>query len=317
MPDLKKEYAQRINRVMDYIEIHLDEDLSLPKLSEIACFSPYHFHRIFSAMRTETLSHFIKRLRLEKAAILLKLHDGRTVTDIALSCGFSGSAVFARAFQEAYGMSASAWRKSKDCQTDGNAGKTESKYRKAEKLPPVYIEVNNTYTQWRVIMTEQKQFTVNIEDMPETPVAYVRHTGPYKGDPTLFEGLIGRLCGWAGPRGLLGQKESSIIVIYHDNPEVTDDSKLRISVCIPVPADTIVDGEIGKLSIPAGKYAFARFELKTDEYQAAWNAVYGAWLPQSGFQPDDRPCFERYLNDPKDHPEGKSVVDICVPVKPM
>jgi AraC family transcriptional regulator len=90
-----------------------------------------------------------------------------------------------------------------------------------------------------------------------------------------------------------------------------------LSVCINVDSDVDVDGEIGKMIIPAGKYAFARFELLHDEYQQAWDIVYRDWLPGSGFQPDDRSCFEIYYNDPKTHPEGRCIVDICIPVVPL
>ena len=46
------------------------------------------------------------------------------------------------------------------------------------------------------------------------------------------------------------------------------------------------------------------------------NAIYGRWLPKSGYQRMTA-CFELYLNDAKDHPEGKCIVDIYVPVKPL
>jgi AraC family transcriptional regulator len=84
-----------------------------------------------------------------------------------------------------------------------------------------------------------------------------------------------------------------------------------------VPPETQAEGEVGRTTLPAGKYAVAHFELGEHEYSEAWKAVMGGWLPESGYQPDDRPCFELYLNDPKQHPQGKAIVDICVPVRPM
>lgn len=71
------------------------------------------------------------------------------------------------------------------------------------------------------------------------------------------------------------------------------------------------------MTIPGGTYAVARFELSDQEYEAAWQLLYGQWLPQSGYQPDDRPTYERYVNNPDEHPERKHIVDICVPVKPL
>ena len=82
------------------------------------------------------------------------------------------------------------------------------------------------------------------------------------------------------------------------------------------PPDTEVTGEISRIEIPAGTYALARFPLGEKEYQEAWNWVYGEWLPNSGYEPEDRPCFEMYLNDASEDPEGKSELDICIAVKP-
>jgi AraC family transcriptional regulator len=181
----------------------------------------------------------------------------------------------------------------------------------------VYIEyVNNTQI-WRYEMMENQNRVVEVKDMPEMTLAYVRYVGPYKGDGKLFEGLFTKLFQWAGSRDLIRFPETKTIIIYHDNPDITDETKLRVSVSISVPPDTAVDGEIGKMVLPAGKYALARFELSDQEYQEAWDWVYRTWLPESGYQPDDRPSYEMYHNDPKTHPEGKSIVDICIGVKPL
>lgn len=164
---------------------------------------------------------------------------------------------------------------------------------------------------------KKKDFQVSVQDFPEMPVAYVRHIGPYKGDVQLFDKLFNKLFTWAGPRGLLERPELQVLTAYHDNPEITDAEKLRLSVCITVPPDTRVDGDIGLMTLPGGRYACGRFELAGDEYQQAWDALFGQWLPDSGYQPDDRPSYEIFRNDPEKHPQHKAIVDICVPVRPM
>ena len=156
-----------------------------------------------------------------------------------------------------------------------------------------------------------------VKDMPQTHVAYVRHIGPYQGNTKLFGNLFNKLCTWAGPRGLLRFPETKMMSIYHDDPNITDESKLKLDVCISVPEDTKVDGEIGKTTILAGKYAIGHFEITPDQYGDAWNIVFGGWLPKSGYQPADGPCYELYLNNPEEHPEGKHIVDIYVSVKPL
>ena len=87
-----------------------------------------------------------------------------------------------------------------------------------------------------------------------------------------------------------------------------------MSVCITVPPGTKTDGEIGRMELEAAKYVVARFNVDATQFQEAWNWIYGQWFPESGYQPDDKPCFEMYPEEPK---EGRFTVDICVPVRPL
>ena len=82
------EYTRRIDRVIDYLRANLDRPVKLKELAKVACFSEFHFHRIFGAVAGETLNQFTNRLRLEKAARLLRFSQ-QSLTDIALECGFS------------------------------------------------------------------------------------------------------------------------------------------------------------------------------------------------------------------------------------
>jgi AraC family transcriptional regulator len=320
---LREEYTARVNRVLDHIEANIDKNMSLQELTGVAHFSPYHFHRIFHAMVGETLNDFIQRVRIEKAAAKLVLNPRKSITEVALECGFSSSSAFARVFREYYHTSASDWRSRGQLQYSKN-GEPESKDRQPAGNIWQEFDVSTHYTQgitkqiWRVEMKNKDiQTQVEVRNMPEMHVAYVRHIGPYKGDQELFARLFNKLMAWAGPRGLLRCPETKMLTVYYDNPDITDESKLRTDVCITVPEDTQVDGEIGKTTIPAGKYAVAHFEITPDRYQDAWNALFGGWLPQSGYQPEDGPCYEHYLNDPKQHPDGKHIVDIYQPVKPL
>jgi AraC family transcriptional regulator len=331
----REEYVSRINRALDYIQDNLHRPLSLGEIARAAAFSPYHFHRIFGAIVGETLNQFIQRVRVEKAGAMLMGNPKKSITEVALDCGFSGSASFARAFREAYGMSASQWREGghrdfrKIRKTDGKIGKQSRKDGKESNSGRGYLDgvnrdaganqpgVPTTHPERSDSMSIAKDVRVEVRDMPEMTVAYVRHIGPYMGDGELFKGLWARLMTWAGPRNLLRQPDLRCLSVYHDDPEITDESRLRTSVCITVPPDTKVEGEIGKMTIPGGRYAAARFELDESEFGQAWQYVFGTWLPQSGYQPDDRPAFELCLNNPEEHPEGKHIVEICIPVKPL
>ena len=332
----EQEYIARINRAMDFIQNNLDRPLQLKEVAEAAHFSPFHFHRVFRGAVGETVGGYIQRLRVEKAASLLITSPKISITAVALDCGFSTSASFARVFRSHYGMSAGQWR-SGGCR-DYHAEKFgNSKIGQANRKNRIETDLDNGYfdtvqfefgaessddqsnpdSQRRPLMATPIQTDVVVRNQPEMTVAYVRHIGPYKGDEKLFEGLYSKLMTWAGARGLLAQPDLKCLQIYHDNPEITDESNLRLDVCISVPEDTTVEGEIGKMTVPGGKFAAARFEITPDQYQQAWDYVFATWLPDSGYQPDDRPPYELCLNDPREHPEHKHIVEICIPVRPL
>ena len=319
----REEYISRINKVLDYIDQHIDMRLTLDELAQVAHFSRYHFHRIFAAMIGETLHQYIQRVRVEKAAYQLVVNPKKSITDIALDCGYAGSSQFSRAFQEAFKMNATQWRRGgyrsyrKNCQSNGKNNQTISNFRKEQDSKSSYPEWATQNSGWRKQMEESLISDVKIEEWPDKHVVYVRHIGPYAGNTELFGRLFEKLFKWAVPRGLIHFPDTECMSVYHDNPEVTDDDKLRLSLCLTAPEDTKVEGDIGKMTIPGGTYAVARFEILPDEYSEAWDAVFGKWLPDSGFQPDDRPSMEVYLNDPKEHPEGKHIIDIVIPVKPF
>lgn len=321
---MRSDYVARINRVLDYMEKHLDEELTLEKLSEVAHFSPYHFHRIFRAMMEEPLGRYIQRLRLNRAAVWLCSRPEKSITTIAHDSGFSSSSSFAHAFKSAFGVSARQFRE----QGRAEERKIEQLLRKHQQTgsnPAKAFQVCATVSsgvtftqQWSLTMKDGKtelKADVRIEDFEPFRVAYVRHIGPYAGDENLFEGLFNKLAAWAGPRDLLGP-EAMFITIYHDDPSITEESKQRISVCVSVPEGTEGSGEVGIMDLPGGRHAVARFRIDADEYGHAWNALCGGWLPDSGYVPDDRPAFERYHGGPQDDPEGKHNVEICLPVRP-
>lgn len=311
---LRKEYISRINIVQDYIEKNIDKIFTLEELSCISGFSKYHFHRIFGSIMNETLYNYINRLKLEKAVSFLLHAPHKSITEIALDLGFTDSAMFARSFKKYYKMSATEYRR-----TYSNNSKRESKIRKAENMPPRYNEAEIT-NNWRQHKMNIK-CKVDVVDVEEMTVIYLRHVGTYLELGKVFHNMIGRLVTWASSHGLIGEEGPKLIAVYHDNPEITEDEKRRTSICLVVPKDTKVDGDIGKMTINAGKYAIGHFEIDDNaaaqQHSNAWQYLFSEWLPESGFQPDDGPNFEMYLNDPNTHPERKHFLDIYLPVKPL
>ena len=77
-----------------------------------------------------------------------------------------------------------------------------------------------------------------------------------------------------------------------ESPEV------RFEVPDPPAAGAAADAIVRTQRLEGGVYAVAKLRIHAKQYMAAWDAFMGDWLPSSGYQPDDRPCFEIYLNEP-------------------
>ena len=156
---------------------------------------------------------------------------------------------------------------------------------------------------------------IRIHELPEHHVVYLRHVGPY-GQPSVVRDLVERLQRWASARDLMSP-DSALLLVPHDSPAVTAQDKLRLSVCLTVPPGTRGEGPVGAMQVPGGKFAVARFEIEPGQIAQAWNSVMGEWLPESGYQPDERLCYEVVRVPPTAHPRGLIVLEICVPIRPL
>lgn len=307
----KQEYIARINRVMDYISRNLDKSIDLSVMADIASFSPYHFHRIFTYIVGETPNNFVLRIKLEKAGQLLQDSPKVTISEIAFQCGFGNNSSFSRAFRSYFGMSAKEFREqdkaiyikdgirySKNCKPISKIGKNPQQI----NAQLCSVEFN------KLIIMDTK---IEIKQMPELNLIYCRHMGAFNKIGQAYENLFK----WAIPRGLV-TPETKTVTVYHDDPSITSIDKVRQDASIIVKGDVKVEGEIGKSTVRAGKYAVGRFEIKETEFEEAWNTMC-SWFTESGYQPEDGSTYELYHNDYREHPEHRFIVDICIPVKPL
>ncbi len=307
---IKAEYISRINKALDYIERNLERTMNLEELSHVANFSKFHFNRIFHSMVGETPFQLILRLRLEKAASLILANSNESISEIAFRCGFSDISIFSRNFKNYFNIPASQYRKEK--LKNSNISQLNSNTKQEGDKPKMYFCPELQTIKWRTNMEINK--SVEVKELPRMTVAYIRSMGPYIGDNVLYQKHREKLFAWAGARGLLGGKDFKYLILYHDNPQVALSDNLRMSLCITVPPDTKVDGEIGKMDIGATRYVVCRFELTSQDFPKAWDWVYGQWFPNSGYCPDDKPYFETYPEEPKNE---LFKVEFCIPVKPV
>lgn len=307
----RQEYTNRINRVMDYIEHNLDKTVDLSILAGIASFSPFHFHRIFTAMVGETPNNFVSRIRLERAAQLLHNDPKTSVSDIAFACGFVNISSFSRAFKGHFNITTTEFR-NQDRAIFIKNGVRYSKIGKAvRKIGKNYQQINEQFCSVELNQLIIMDTKIEIKQMPELNLIYCRHTGAFNKIGQAYE----KLFNWASPRGLVKQGTKTVTV-YHDDPAITSIDKIRQDASIIVDGNVKVDGEIGKSKIPSGKYAVGRFEINVTEFEEAWNTMC-AWFTESGYQSTDGPTYEYYHSDCSENPEHKFIVDICIPIKPL
>jgi AraC family transcriptional regulator len=156
---------------------------------------------------------------------------------------------------------------------------------------------------------------VRIDTMPTYHVAYIRNIGPYGGQGGIPQ-LWPRLAHWAAARGLWSA-DSICLGIAHDDPRVTEAGQCRYDAAIVIPEGLQVDPDMGVTDIAGGTYAVTDFVGTPDEAPAAWQRFFEDWLPQSGFELDDRIPFDKGRGGPSDFPEtGLVRCELCIPVRP-
>jgi len=296
-------YIGRINKAMDYIEENIDKNLSLKEVSQIACFSPFHFHRLFSAYAGETVNAFIQRKRIEKISSLIMQKDDTPLSTLASMYGFNSPSSLSRTFKKYYGVSPTELMKM-DVNRFSKIRKVDSKNGKEKIRVEKYICNIDNLKQWLLMRTK-----VEVKDLPAMDVVYIPHVGSFDQIGEVYEQLFR----WAGPKGILSDPNMKTITVYHDNPSVTEMSKLRQSAGIVVNGDVKVDGKVNKLKTGAGRYAVGHFEISVMEFEKAWNSMC-VWVEENGFKSRDDDHFELYYNDHTKHPENKFILDICIPV---
>lgn len=277
-------YAERVNLAIDHVVGHLGEPLRLADVARAAGLSPFHFHRVFQVMVGETLAEFVKRLRLERALVMMAHTPRSSLTPIALKCGFSSSSDFSRCFKQRYGTAPSTfdikgWRESHGSELQAMVPEPAARFH-LDRLPTAH---------------NPDGFRVRIRDLPARTVAYIRVLDPYRGDAVAK--AIQRLITWAERNSLA---DGQWLGYQWDNPEITSLEDCQYHVAVE--AERFVPrGEIGRFRFPPMIVAQVEVRGGIDLELRALQWLYGTWLPRSGYVPDDQPGFEAWIGRPFAH----------------
>ncbi len=295
----RNDYEERILRVLTHIQEHLDEGLDLEELARVACFSSFHFHRVFAAMTGETIADHVRRLRLERAALELR-SGAKQVIQLALEAGYEAHEAFTRAFKAAYGVSPAEFRRATGpiAIRDAPSG--------VHFRPGVPLTTFNTN---HITTKVMKVITRKIKPMR---VAYLRHVGPYESvklKQTGFD-LVARLSADKQIR-----KSSVYIGIGHDNPSVTPAAELRYDMCITVDEEYEPKKPVELQTIAGGDYAVAK-NCPAGKIKDAYQYLYGKWLARSSRELRPVPSFIVWVDAYKGVAPGTWRVDIYMPLQP-
>jgi AraC family transcriptional regulator len=286
-------YRERVGLALDFIDREIAHEMRLEDVAKAACFSPYHFHRIFTAMVGETPDDYIRRIRLEKAARMLWSRNSLSVTDIALLCGFSSPSVFSRNFRNRFNMSPQTYRKHRQGAQDRPATILPGgPSRTSDKMPPGLQSIK--------AVTE-----------PERYAAYVRHKG-YGLD--ISKAYI-RLSNWLQYKGLF-KDDGLFLGVYLDNPYITSPNQCRYYACYTVSPEIKGSSGVGTVIIAGGLYVRLDFDGPYCDFDGLYHYFYRNWLPDSGLEPDVRPDF-LIFPDPPDWRNEYIHVRVCIAAKTL
>jgi len=228
---------------------------NLDEVAKISGFSKFYFHRLFKEYTGETLNQFTMRIRLERAAFFLLFHKDRTITDIALSCGFSSSQHFAATFKKYFHTTPTAYKRQKVCQG---------------------VTIHDP----KVVA----KYDISILSIDSFKVVYNRNFGSYSNE--LFNSKRKEI--------LSKYPNEKYIGIFWDDPTISLENSNRYDYGYVLGNKDRADN-LEIQTIEANKYIVLSQQIDNlDDIDSIkiWDYLYSNWLSRHGYIPDTLFCFE-------------------------
>jgi AraC family transcriptional regulator len=278
---------EKLLPVLVHIQANLDEDLSLSALAKRVRLSPFHFHRLFRSAVGETLKQYTQRLRLERAANRLVMHEG-TILDVALDSGFQSHETFSREFKRRFQVTPRGYRKWGRSKLDKSLGST----------PPL----DEIYDDFELSETK-------VTRMAQLQVAFIRHVGPYEVVP---DSLWHKLYEWARARRL--PLDLIFMGIAHDAPGITPPQKLRFDAAIVVPEPFSAEGTVGHQVLAPGDFAITTHVGHYRTLPHAYGTIVQRVGRLKGYKLVGLPSIEVYRTTRVDANHDMNHTEIYIPV---
>lgn len=286
-------YRSRFRKVLEYIDSHLDDDLSIDRLSNVAAFSKYHFHRQFSELFGISVYKYVQLNRLKRASYQLAFRDHMQIVDISLASGYDNHESFSRAFKK-------------------SIGQTPSEFRECPQWNP-WHSTYQPLSDFRIeyMKPENQPANVKLITFKDTKVAALEH----RGDPNLIGNSIRKFIEWRKQNNLSPQVSATFNILYN-NPSETLPDDYRLDICASTERD-VADNSFGVVekTIPGGRCAVLRHIGDDANLGESITYLYSKWLPLSGEEPRDFPLFLQRVSFFPDVPEHEAITDVFLPLQ--
>ncbi|WP_406243898.1 GyrI-like domain-containing protein [Tissierella carlieri] len=278
------EWIKRVNNVVDYIEENLDKEISYDKIAEIAVCSVYNFQRMFSYIADQSLSEYIRNRRLTLAAFHI-LNSKENIIDIAMKYGYTSQDAFTRAFRKFHGVLPS---------------KVRTEVVSLKTCPKISFQITIKGGNHMNYQIEQwPAFTISgIRKRIETEKAF--QIVPQIWETASRDGTMKRLFElWSQadmrPVGLLGVSAGGQ---WGDSEEMDYYLGVTTNVDVAECTKVITPGDMVELRLPKATWVIIEANgALPDSIQNTYKSFYTEWLPNSGYDLDDLPVIESYLQD--------------------
>jgi AraC family transcriptional regulator len=285
------DFRARFRRVLEHVDAHLDDELTVEALSGVAAYSKFHFHRQFAALFGLGVHEYVQLTRLKRAASALAFRSERSVLEIALDARYESPEAFARAFKRTTGQTPTEFRREPDWAAwqaaEAPIRDVRRKHMKPEK-PRV-----------EVITFEEIQVAVLV----------------HRGNPKRIGDTIRTFIEWRRANHLPPSTSATFNLLYGD-PETTPTDEFRLDLCAAVKGDVAPNPQsVVSGTIPGGRCARLRYVGSDDGFVGAFDHLYREWLPASGEEPRDFPLFLQRVRFFPDVPEHEAVTDVFLPLR--
>lgn len=299
-----------IDRTLRFIADNLERPLTVSEVARAAHLSEFHLHRVFHAALGESIGSFITRRRLELSALRLAYETDRTITDIALSSGYSSSSNFGKAFSGYFGVSPGRVREPRAALPD-SIGKLTARYGKDFRPEQLYTLAPEPDSAQRRLEAERWDRQVRFEESPGQTFACLASPGGY--DPELAERTWHELIARARQLGLCGE-EVDAWGIAHDSPNLTAPELCRYHACVPCPPQLEPPSPLFRGQMLPGRYAVFAYTGPVAGIPEVYRSIYSCWFRESSLAPDDYTPLDHYVGD---FPEaGQAQLEIWFKVRP-